>query len=1165
MVRIIKISRLLLPLIVATFIVSAKAQETNRQPQPGSKVSRTLNEEVSELEKENLSRVAASPAQIKEVLIKDPGLLVELKRWIAKEASDNGQIVSDEDLTDNAVFDRLTTDVAFRSVATRLVQRYGYLRPSVNPDSEMGKEQELLTKERVRRLVQIEAQEDTDSLKPRRTDTSETKTVPCESSEDRECVPGSSGQPNRAISNPDRTAPQRDLTPNYPNEGQPPSASPQIMQTENNSDNPQFGGAGATDGGVLFQSVSNPPRQSGDLTNYGSTSPDTQSTPAMGRIPTGTMSPSASETSAGETSLSMNAKPEVRAGSFSRREPRLAVDREPLPGAMVRRPNPYADIPSLYDLYVQAPSRDRPPQRFGTEVFRDGLRDPRSVPMDLPVGPEYVVGPGDSLSIDLWGGISTKLVRVVDRQGRVTLPEAGPLLVSGKSLGEVQLAVQRAIGTQYRDTSADVSVSRLRTIRVYVVGEVEEPGAYDISSLSTALNALVAAGGATSRGSLRSLKHMRGRQELEQIDAYDLLLRGVTPDAQRLENGDTLMVPPLGPQVTVTGMVRRPAIYELNGEKTVEDALELAGGILPAAALQHVEVQRLEAHEKRTMLSLDLSPDNAAAAQLTSFKIQDGDEIHIFPIAPYNPDTIYLQGHVLKPGRYSFHDGMKLTDLIATYKDILPEPAAHYGEIIRLNPPDFHPTVVSFDLAAAMKDPSAAPLLQPLDTVRIFSRFDFEPAPTVSVVGEIRSPGTYKTSGQASLRDAVYLAGGLTPDAALNTAQLFRFNPDGSSKIFSVNLGEALKGNEADNILLQPRDRLLIHKNTSQVQPGTVEIAGEVAKPGRYPFTENMHAEDLIRAAGGLKRSADTSTADLTRYAASGGSSEQLQISLASLNNGNATEDVPLHSGDVLAIRQVPGWSDIGAAVRVSGEVMHPSTYGIKPGERLSSVLERAGGYTKEAYPYGAVLMRREVREMEARSQLELITRLKTERLHLKDLPETDNDQKNSKLNALAQTDSTLSQLSANPPIGRVVIHIASDSKQWRNTPADIALRDGDVLVIPKKANVVMVNGQVFNPTAISAQPGRSAKWYLSQAGGLTPIADKKGVFVVRADGSVISAKNNSAGWFSGDPLSATLRPGDMVMVPEKTPKIGGMNWTTIMQTAQVASSVALAVAYIHP
>jgi polysaccharide export outer membrane protein len=787
--------------------------------------------------------------------------------------------------------------------------------------------------------------------------------------------------------------------------------------------------------------------------------------------------------------------------------------------------------------------------------------------MDLPVGPDYVVGPGDSLTIDLWGGISTKLVRIVDRQGRVTLPEAGPVLVSGRSLGEVQQAVQRAISTQYRDTSTDVSVSRLRTIRIYVVGEVEEPGAYDISSLSTALNALVGAGGVTPRGSLRSLKHMRGKQELEEIDAYDLLLHGVSPDAKKLENGDTLMVPSVGPQVTVTGMVRRPAIYELNGEETVEDVLELAGGILPAAALRHVEVQRLEAHEKRTMLSLDLSLDNSAPAQLASFKIQDGDEIHIFPIAQYNQDTIYLQGHVQRPGRYSYHEQMKLTDLVASYKDILPEPAAHYGEIIRLNPPDFHPTVVSFDLAAAMADPAAAPALQPLDTVRIFSRFDFEPAPTVFVVGEVRSPGNYRTSGQASLRDAVFLAGGLKPDAALDTAQLFRINPDGSSKIFSVNLGSALNGNAADNIFLQPRDRLLIHKNTSRVEPSTIEITGEVAKPGRYPYTENMRAEDLIRAAGGLKRSADTTTADLTRYAASAGTSQHLQISLASLSNGNASEDLPLRSGDVLAIRQVPGWSDIGAAVKVNGEVMHPSTYGIRPGERLSSVLQRAGGYTNQAYPYGAVLMRREVREMEARNQMELINRMKAERTQLKALPEGNTqDEKNAKLNALAQTDSTIAQLSTNPPIGRVVIHIQSDIKNWKNTPADVALRDGDILMIPKKANVVTVNGQVFNPTAISATSGRSAKWYLSQAGGLTPIADKKAVFVIRADGSVLSAKNNGGGgWFSGDPLNTTLRPGDAVVVPEKTPKIGGVNWQLIMQTAQLASSIALTAAYIHP
>jgi polysaccharide biosynthesis/export protein len=1189
--KVAKFVRLVLVLVVFGLAATANAQEPNTQNTRDNQRTRptadenitSTKKEFSGLEKENLSRVAASASQLRAVLAKDAGLMVELKRWIAKEATDNGQIVSDESLTDDAVFDRLTTDIEFRSVATRLVQRYGYLLPGVNPDSEMGKEQELLIKERVRRLVQIESQEDTDSLKPKKQEANGTSIVPCESYNDSQCVQGASGRPGQPNVSPDQgVPPQNNVTPNYqnypnypaypnspnnpgyPNE-QPQAPSSQIMQTDTGSDYDRGQYGGLTDENTLLESISDPLRQSSASMNPAAMSTNTPGSISPDRLQAGAAQ-LLGNGNYQDNGTSLGSKPDMRSdmGYLYRRAPRLATERDSLSSGMVHRPNPYADIPSLYDLYVQAPSRNRPPQRFGADVFRDGLRDPRSVPMDLPVGPDYVVGPGDSLSIDLWGGVSTKILRVVDREGRVTLPEAGPLLVSGKSLGEVQLAVQKAIGTEFRDTQADVSVSRLRTIRVYVVGEVEEPGAYDISSLSTALNALVAAGGATARGSLRNLKHMRGRQEIERIDAYDLLLRGVTPDAKIFQNGDTLMVPPLGPQVTVTGMVRRPAIYELNGEKTVEDVLELAGGILPAAALRHVEVQRLEAHEKRTMLSLNLSPDNATNPQLSSFKVQDGDEIHIFPIAPYNQDEIYLQGHVLRPGRYSYQPGMKLTDLVTSYKDILPEPAAHYGEIIRLNPPDFHPTVVSFDLAAALKDPANAPALDPLDTVRIFSRFDFEPAPTVSVVGEVRSPGTYRTSGQASLRDAVYLAGGLTPDAALDTAQLFRVNPDGTSKIFSVNLREALAGNAADNILLQPRDRLLIHRNTLQVDPNTIEITGAVAKPGLYPYTGNMRVEDLIRAAGGLKRDADTNIADLTRYAASGGASERLQVSLASLNNGNATEDIPLRSGDVLAIRQVPGWNDVGASVKISGEVKHPSTYGIQPGERLSSVLERAGGYTGQAYPYGAVLMRREVREMQARTQEELIQRLKVERLQLKDLPDGDVDQKNAKTNALAQTDATIGQLAATPPIGRVVIHISSDVKRWQGTPADIALRDGDVLVIPKKANVVMVNGQVFNPTAITAQSSKSAKWYLGQAGGLTPLADKKAVFVIRADGSVLG-KNTGSIWFLGDPLDAALRPGDTVVVPEKTPKVGGPNWVMLMQTAQAASSIALAVAYIHP
>ena len=452
--------------------------------------------------------------------------------------------------------------------------------------------------------------------------------------------------------------------------------------------------------------------------------------------------------------------------------------------------------------------------------------------------------------------------------------------------------------------------------------------------------------------------------------------------------------------------------------------------------------------------------------------------------------------------------------------------------------------------------------------MRVFSRYDFEPAPEVWIGGEVREPGKYRTSGQAHLRDAVYLAGGVTQDASLDSAQLFRTQPDGTMKILSVDLREALAGNPMDNVVMQPRDRLLVHRNLSRVDPPTVFIKGEVAKPGRYPLTTNMRVEDLVRVAGGLKRSAYTESADLARFEMNGSQKapgDRLELNLAAAMNGDPKTDVPLRDGDILTIRQLPRWTDIGASMTVRGEVLHAGTYGIAPGERLSSVLARSGGLGPEAYAYGAVLMRREVRELQLKAHMELVQRVKTEQVTLKALPDTDADQKNAKLTAIGQTEATLAQLQASAPIGRVVMHISPDMKSWQNTTADVAVRDGDVLFVPKKAGYVMVNGQVFNPTAVSYRPGHSAKWYLSQAGGVTQLADKKAVFVIRADGSVIAAKNNNAGWWGGDPMSATLRAGDVIVVPEKAPRIGGRNWALIMQSAQMASSVALAVAYIHP
>jgi len=1153
---------------------SAHAQQQNDRQQQNEpqrnydqRRSTTNIDSLPDFARENLNHVAASASQIREVLVKDAGLMVELKRWVAKEATDNGQIVEDSALTDDAIFDRLEHDLTFRSVATRLAQRYGYLLPNINPDSQIGKEQDLLLKERVRHLVQVEAQEDSEGVNPgTRQGRQDMQRADCDSRDPQDCDSASSARNVRRNSRPSEAPDAEPAVPFAPTVPSPSGTAPLLRSGEQSPGTQDFPFSDPENFALTL--ASNPSRRPQDVISGAAPSVISGANSAR----TGNLDNLPASSSGREDSslLPAGSRSSARPGDISF-EPSSLVEKNSSPVTLVHKRNPYSDIPSLYDMYVQAANRDHEPARFGLDIFRNGTRDTNAIPMDLPVGPDYVVGPGDGLSINLWGGVSQRFVRVVDREGRINIPEAGPLLVSGHSLGDVQLAVQQALRTQFRDTSADVSLSRLRTIRIYVVGEVAEPGAYDISSLSTPLNALFAAGGVTTRGSLRKLQHYRGKQLIEQVDAYDLLLRGVGSDLQRLENGDSLLVPSLGQQVTVTGMVRRPAIYELNGESSLADALDLAGGILPAAALQHIEVQRLEAHDKRTMLTVDIAPNSdsqSISTQLSAFKIQDGDQIHVFPIAPYNEHAIYLQGHVLRPGRYSYHDGMKLTDVVTSYADLLPEPAGRYAEIVRLNAPDFHPSVESFDLTAALANPAAAPKLQPLDTIRIFSRFDFEPAPSVWVGGQVHNPGNYRTSGQAHLRDAIYLAGGVLPDASLASAQLFRTEADGSMKILSVNLRDALSGNPIDNILLQPRDRLLIHRNTLQVDPPSVYVKGEVVKPGRYPLTANMRVEDLVRVAGGLKRSADPELADLTSHATDDPlhpviSSADVKLSAAL--SGESSADIPLRDGDVLTIRQAPGWNDLGAMVTLKGEVQHPGTYGIRPGERLSSVLERAGGLNSQAYPYGAVLMRREVRDLEMKAHLELVQRVKTEQISLKALPEADQDQKNAKLTAIAQTETALTQLEETPPIGRVVVHIRPDIKSWRNTVADVPVRDGDVLLIPKKADYVTVTGQVFNATAISYQPGRSAKWYLSQSGGLTPLAEKNGVFVIRADGSVVAAKNSNSGWLSGDPLSAVLKPGDSVIVPEKAPKIGGRNWQLLMQSAQVASSVALAVAYIHP
>ena len=1108
-------------------------------------------EAESRAEQEAEQMVSLSAEKIVQLLQQEPGLLLQVKKMLVRKAYEQGRLLDPQHLTDEALFRLIARDENIRVLVTREIEDREYVRAKP-------------TREELEREPQrMNAQGLATNAAPAQAD--------LKASKSQEDVYWHGRDLERDLRQNPAPFPSTVPAPASPQQPAPQPSNDNRRELQRAQAQAQVGDY---DTGlpldVMGMQRLTPDQLSSVLsartTDRSPVSPASQLdraslasrmggvAPSGGAIPFGS-DPSLDELQSGGPEFPQQARLESR----PRRPP------SPFPGprgdqpVLNRRPNPYADVPSLYDLYAQYSRRPPVLERFGIDVFRKGTGNLDELPMDVPAGPDYVVGPGDGLSIDLWGGVSQRLRRVVDREGKLALPEIGGVQVAGRSLGDVQRLVQTALRSQFRDVQADVSLSRLRTVRIYVAGDVESPGAYDVSSLSTPLNALYAARGPTSRGSLRILKHFRGKQLVEDIDVYDLLLHGVRSGMQRLEAGDTILVPPLAAEVTIDGMVRRPAIYELNGEKNLAEVLELAGGVLPSGTLRHIDVERVQSHESRTMLALDVPESNnqeSVTKALENFTIQDGDKVQISPIVAFADKTVFLDGHVYRPGKYAYRDGMKVTDLIKTYKDLLPEPYKTHAEVIRLKAPDYTPEVLAFNLDDALAGKDQDLVLKPLDTVRVFGRYDFEDPPVITVSGEVRDPGDHVTNGATYLRDAIYLAGSTTPEARLDDVQIFRRTEDGKLKVISANLNKALAGDAAENILLEPKDRVFIHKNLGKTDPPAVTIEGDVGRPGKYPLGDGMSAADLVRLAGGLKRSAYAEQADLTRYMVEHGEKivgDHETIQIAKALAGEPDTDVRLHDGDVLTIRQLAGWNDVGATIAVAGEVVHPGTYGIQEGERLSSILTRAGGLRADAYPYGAILQRAQVRDLEEKNRSQLVRQIQEQGAALKTVSDADPVTKDS---AFLQWKNTLEKLQNTAPAGRMVIHLSNNPKRWAKTPADVQVRAGDVIYIPKKPNFVMVDGSVYNPTAVTYKPGKSAGWYLNQAGGPTAMANKRAIFVIRADGSVVGGKG---GLFSGGALDAALQPGDMVVVPDKAFG-GGLTWRNTLQVAQLVSAVGIAV-----
>jgi protein involved in polysaccharide export with SLBB domain len=729
--------------------------------------------------------------------------------------------------------------------------------------------------------------------------------------------------------------------------------------------------------------------------------------------------------------------------------------------------------PDLGDYFVRltllrlTATGDQALKPFGYDLF-EGSPSTFAPVSDIQVPSDYVIGPGDTLVVQLYGSEPHTYELTVERDGRINFPKIGPIMVSNMSFDDARGIIETHVEKELIGTRVSVTMGDLRSIRVFVLGDAEKPGSYAIGGLSTMTNALFASGGVKKIGSLRNIQLKRNGRLVGTLDLYDLLLHGDTSNDHKLSPGDVIFIPPIGPTVAVYGAVRRPAIYELKRENTAEQAIDLAGGLQPDADASLGQLDRILPSQRRQMRDVDLT---AAAGRSTP--LDNGDKLRIPSIRPTLENSVQLSGYVYRPGAFAYQSGLRLTDVLHSFAEVKPEADLHYIMIRRVAPPELKTEVISADLTRALAAPHSAadPELRPRDEITVFNL--------------------------------------------------------SSSRVR----------------LIEPILRDLKLQATPDKPEQVVTIDGRVKVPGKYPLEPSMHVSDLIRAGGSLEDAAYGGQAELTRYSVVNGDvrrTELISVDLAAVRRGDRTADVELRPYDSLVIKPIPMWQQPGF-IEVAGEVRFPGIYPIHQGETLHSVLVRAGGFDDVAFPEGSVFIREELKKRE-RDELDLLAnRLQSDlaALSLQVVASSavlsSGGGGASAAQGMVIGQQLLQQLHQTKPVGRLVINAEGAYVGAAGGPYDVLLKDGDKLVIPKKTQDVTILGEVQSPTSQVFSPGLTRDDYIQLCGGTTPHADHKRIYVVRANGDVVSG--NRAGWFRRS-QRMDIRPGDTIVVPLDTTKV---------------------------
>jgi polysaccharide biosynthesis/export protein len=652
------------------------------------------------------------------------------------------------------------------------------------------------------------------------------------------------------------------------------------------------------------------------------------------------------------------------------RAPARSLDRPEQPAAAAALPS-RSPIEQIFAGDPLQPKLSRDLRQFGYDLFREPVSTFAPV-TDAPVGPDYILGPGDVMQAYLWGMVDNVLTLQVNRQGEIFVPRVGTIPVWGMPLGEVRRVIHDQLSRQYSGFRMSLNMSALRSIQVFVVGEVAQPGVYTVSSLSTMVNALFAAGGPSKLGSLRTIRLIRSNRTIGTFDMYDFLLRGERARDFRLESGDTVFVPAIGPVVGVAGNVKRPAIYELSGTMRIGDLFQMAGGVAPTGYLHRVQIERVKPHTEKLILDLRLDDLKTGSRSVNNPPVEDGDLIKVFPIDTRIYNVVFVEGSVRRPGEYELKNGMRLGDLVAP------------AEVL--------------------------------------------------------------------------------PEAYIDRIEVIRTKPDYTRELLTSDLRKLWQGDQSQNLLLEPGDHITI--STESRPLGVVTLQGEVKRPGTYPIIQ---------------------------------------------------------------------------------------------GERLSSVLKRAGGYTQEAYLKGTLFIRERLRKQQQeevdrfiKSQEEALL-AESARTAAGSLELAGSGREEAALQAqtVQQRRQLLELLKSKVVLGRLVVKLdAPDTME--GTANDIPLEQGDVLIVPKQPSAVLVIGSVRSPASVVYQEGRDVAYYLNQAGGLNKEADKDELHIVKADGSAM------AGFLKLRKVEA----GDIIVAPAKT-EAKVRTLPTVKDVATILGQFALTVGVV--